>query len=96
MKYLTPLTIYRSVIDLKNKIGEENNFVFAEQDKRRTNVANEIVRWKDVEETVEDINEWVGELHAEINDAKMMVKVLDRESKAANDKLDKVTSIACT
>ena len=59
-------------------------------------MANEIVRWKAVEETVEDINEWVDELHADINNAKMMVKVLGRESKAANDKLDKVTSIACT
>ena len=42
------------------------------------------------------MNEWVDELHADINDAKMAVKVLGREAKSANDKLDKVTSIACT
>ena len=42
------------------------------------------------------MNEWVDELHADINIAKMMMKALVREVKAANDKLDKVTSIACT
>ena len=42
------------------------------------------------------MNEWVNELNAEINDAKMLVKALGREAKAANDKLDKVTFIACT
>ena len=40
------------------------------------------------------MNEWVNELHTDINDAKMAVKVLVREAKSANDKLDKVTSIA--
>ena len=42
------------------------------------------------------MNEWVDEMYADINDAKMAVKASGRESKAANDKLDKVTSIACT
>ena len=51
---------------------------------------------KAVEQTVEDMNEWVDELHAEINGAEMAVKESVREAKAANDKLDKVTSIACT
>ena len=32
----------------------------------------------------------------QINDAKMAVNALGREEKLANDKLDKVTSIACT
>ena len=59
-------------------------------------MANEVVRQKAVEQTVEDMDEWVDELHEEISDAKMAVKALDREEKAANDKLDKVTSIACT
>ena len=57
-------------------------------------MANEAVRRKAVEQTVEDMNEFVDELHAEINDAKMVAKALGREAKAANDKLDKVTSIA--
>ena len=57
---------------------------------------NEAVRRKTVEKTVEDMNEWVDELRAEINDAKMAVKALGREAKAAKNKLDKVTSIACT
>ena len=59
-------------------------------------MANEVVRRKAVEHTVEDMHEWVDELNSEINDAKMAVKVLGREEKSANDKLDKVTSIACT
>ena len=42
------------------------------------------------------MNEWVYELHAEINDAKMTVKASGKEAKAANDNLDKLTSIACT
>ena len=62
----------------------------------RTNMANEVVRQKAVEQTVEDMNEWVNELHAEINDAKIAVKASGREAKSANDKLDKVTSIAHT
>ena len=49
-------------------------------------MANDVVRRKAVYQTVEDMNEWVDELHAEINDTKMAVKVLGREAKAANDK----------
>ena len=49
-----------------------------------------------MEKTAEDMNEWVDELHADINDAKMAVEASGRESKAANYKLDKVTSIECT
>ena len=42
------------------------------------------MRQKDVEQTIEDVNEWVNELHVEINDAKMVVKESGREEKAAN------------
>ena len=42
------------------------------------------------------MNKWVDELHTEINEAKMAVKLSGREAKSANDKLDKVTFIACT
>ena len=31
-----------------------------------------------MEKTVEDMNEWVDELHAEINNPKMVVKALGR------------------
>ena len=61
-----------------------------------TNLENEVVRRKAVEKTVEDMNEWVNELHADINDARMAVKASDREEKAVNDKLNKVTYIVCT
>ena len=59
-------------------------------------MTNEVVMRKAVDHTVEDMNEWVDELHVDINDAKMALKASVREAKAANDKLDKVTSIACT
>ena len=59
-------------------------------------MANEVMRRKAVEQTVEDMHEWVDELHTYINDTKMAVKASGREAKVANDKLDKVTSIACT
>ena len=39
-----------------------------------------------MEQTVEDMNEWVDELHSDINEAKMAVKALVREAKAVNDK----------
>ena len=64
----------------------EKNDIFSEREKRRTNVANDVVRRKAVYQTVEDMNEWVDELHADINDAKMAVKALGREAKASNDK----------
>ena len=59
-------------------------------------MASEAVRQKSVEQTVEYMNEWVNELHADINNVKVAMKASVREAKAANDKLDKVTSIACT
>ena len=57
---------------------------------------HEDVRRKAVEQAVEDMNEWVDELHTYINNAKMAVKLSDRKAKAANDKLNKVTSVECT
>ena len=56
---------------------------------------NEVLRWKAVEQTVEDMHKWLDELQVEINDAKMAVKASGREAKAADAKLDKVNSIAC-
>ena len=76
--------------------GEKNNAIFSELEKRHTNVSNEVLRRKAVEQTAEVMNEWVDELHADIKNAKMAVKASGREAKVANDKLDKVTSIACT
>ena len=38
----------------------------------------------------------MDDLHTEINDAKMAVKASVREAKLSNDKLDKLTSVACT
>ena len=64
----------------------EKNAIFADQEIRRTNVPNVVVRWKAVEQNVEDTHEWLDELHADINDMKMAVKALGREAKAANDK----------
>ena len=46
---MIPLTTYHSVLDLKNKIGEKNNFIFAEQGTTHTNVVNEVVGRKAVE-----------------------------------------------
>ena len=57
---------------------------------------NEVLRWKAVEQTVEDMHKWLDELQVEINDAKMAVKASGREAKAADAKLDKGNSIACT
>ena len=51
---------------------------------------------KAVDKTVEDMNEWVDELHADINDVKMAAKPSGREAEAANDKLDKITYAAST
>ena len=49
---------------------------FYEREKICTNVANKIVRRKVVEQTLKDMNEWVDELHTDINDTKMAVKAL--------------------
>ena len=62
----------------------KNNAIFAEQEKRHTKATNEVMRQKDVEQTIEDVNEWVNELHVEINDVKIVVKESGREEKAAN------------
>ena len=59
-------------------------------------MANEVVRREAVEQTVEDMNEWVDELHTEIKDEEMALKASSREAEAANGKLDEITSIACT
>ena len=49
-------------------------------------MSNEVISSKAVEYTVEDMNEWVDGMNAEIDDAKMVVKALGREAKASNDK----------
>ena len=75
---MTTRTIYHNFLDLKNKKGLKNNAIFSEREKRRTNVDNAVLRRKAVDQTVEEMNEWVDELHAEINNTKMAVKASGR------------------
>ena len=50
--------------NIKKKIEEKDTLIFREKLKRRADVARAVDKRKAMEKTLEDLHEWVDELHA--------------------------------
>ena len=56
-------------------VAEKEQYVIKEKQRRREDVIHQVERRKAVEETVDDLYEWIDELHAELVDAKVTAKL---------------------
>ena len=75
-------------------MAEKEQYVIKEKQRRREDVIRQVERRKAVEETVDDLYEWIDELHAELVDAKVTAKLAKGAAKSMQIKLDKANTVA--
>ena len=79
---------------MKSQLDSKSDKILDEKSKRRDGIANEIAKRKAVEQTVDDLYDWVDELHSEISDQKKITKSAMKAVKTAQSKNLKLDSVA--
>ena len=80
--------------DLKSRLDTKTNHVLEEKKKRRAQVTKEVEKRHLVESALDDLYDWIGELHAEINSQKLARKLARKEIQSATRLKLKNESIA--
>ena len=80
--------------DLKSRLDTKTNQVLEEKKKRRAQMAKEVAKRNLVESAVEDLYDWIDELHSEINSQKEATRLARKEVKSATRLKNKQESIA--
>jgi hypothetical protein len=80
--------------DSKNKIDDKDQSILREKSKRRAEVAVTVEKRKAVEKTVDDLHDWVDELHVELLDAKASAKRAEKNLRSEKTKSDKLNTVA--
>jgi len=78
----------------KNKIEEKDALILREKLKRRADVARAVDKRKAMEKTLEDLHEWVDELHGELLDAKASARTSAKLLKSEKTKVAKLNTVA--
>ena len=68
--------------------------VLEEKQKRRAAVAREVDRRKAVENTVDELYDWIDELHEELRDAKSVMRAAKKEANSALSAKSKLATVA--
>ena len=79
---------------MKEKLDSKSAQVIEEKNKYREQRAKEIEKRHMVEQTVDDLYDWIDELHLEINDQKKVTKSARNEIKTAKRSKLKLESVA--
>ena len=85
---------YPRVSDLKSRLDTKTNQVLEEKKKRRAQVAKEVAKRHLVESAVDDLYDWIDELHLEINSQKESTRLARKDVKSATRLKNKQQSIA--
>ena len=80
--------------NIKNKIDEKNTLILTEKIKRRADVARAGDKQKAMENTLEDLHEWVDKLHGDFLDANASVKLSAKLLKSEKTKVAQLNTVA--
>ena len=80
--------------NIKNKIEEKDALILREKLKRRADVARAVDKRKAMEKTLEDLHEWVDELHGELLHAKASARTSAKLLKSEKTKVAKLNTVA--
>ena len=86
--------LFHRVNKLQQRLDSKVDQVLEEKKRRRDGIANEVAKRKAVEATVDELYEWIDELHSEINTAKLDYKSANHDLKVASKSKLKLESIA--
>ena len=76
------------------KLDKKSLDVLEEKQKRRVAVAREIERRKAVENTIDELYDWIDELDEEVRDAKSVLRVAKKEANSAHYAKSKLETVA--
>ena len=79
---------------MQEKLDTKSAQVLDEKSKRREQVAKDIEKRHMVEQTVDDLYDWIDKLHLEINEQKKVTKSARKEVKTAHKSKLKLESVA--
>lgn len=79
---------------MKDRLDSKTNQVLDEKKKRRDQVAKEVEKRHLVESAVDELYEWIDELHSEINLQKELTRLARKEKRSAARLKHKLESIA--
>ena len=68
---------------MQERIDQKDELILEEKKKRRATVAKEVERRKAVEQMLDDLYKWVGELHDKIETEKKKARAARKDTKAA-------------
>ena len=69
---------------MKQKLAKQSESIHEEKKRRRENTATQVQKRKAVEATVDDLYEWIDELHDELSQAKADVKQAEKKAKKSH------------
>ena len=79
---------------MQAKLDTMSGEVLEEKKKRRAAVAREVERRKAVENTVDELYNWIDELDGELRDAKSVMRTAKKEAARAHYSKSKVETVA--
>ena len=79
---------------MKQKLAKQSESIHEEKKKRRADTAAQVQKRKAVEATVEDLYEWIDELHNELSQAKADVKQAEKKAKEESHRVNKIKTVA--
>ena len=80
--------------NIKNKIEEMDALILRDKLKCRADVARAVDKRKAMEKTLEDLHEWVDELHGELLNAKASARTSAKLLKSEKTKVAKLNTVA--
>ena len=67
---------------MKSQLDCRSDQILLEKNKRRASVANEVANRKTVEQTVDELYDWINDLHSKIGMAQQATRAAGKEAKA--------------
>ena len=80
---------------MKSQLDSKGDKILDEKNKRCAGIANEIAKRKVMERTVDELYDWIHELHSEIETARQAMRAAVTEVKAAGKEVsEKLLSLS--
>ena len=79
---------------MQQRLDRTSAQVLDKKKKRRVQVAKEVEKRHVVEQTVDDLYEWIGELHSKINEQKQVNRMAKKAMKMAQASKNKLETVA--
>ena len=79
---------------MQARLNRKDELLEEEKQKRQAAVAREVEKRKAVEQTLDKLYDWIGELHAKINTANKEIRAADKKTRSAKKAKTKADTLS--